>query len=366
MKIAILSDKKYQSKVVSRHLSKILTDMPEILNDVPVYQNYAELTESYDFLFSLDDRQEIPTNCCKEMNIIELHSRPLPLGRGWAPLYWKILADKKQCPISMVDATNKNILDYIFMEQSNLFYNPTADREAAINYAEGLSQSCLNFLNNFDSQQKNIKLNEKLDAVESRYQLKLVNDITFPAHLVLNGHRYHIRMCLDKRNNVSVDLIDFVDLSLDEKLMVHSWINNESVKEWMYTKENISEERHLDFIDGLELSASRQYLVIKLGNVYLGVVDFTEINFSKKTCYFGLYANPFHRFVSVGQILQEICSKYIFDILGFEKVNLEVFSDNSKAIKSYRSFGFTNTASKVVNGRKVSCMELLRNDRIFN
>jgi len=49
-------------------------------------------------------------------------------------------------------------------------------------------------------------------------------------------------------------LIDFVDLTRKEVLMVLGWRNHENIKKWMYSQDKISVEAHLGFLDELQFS----------------------------------------------------------------------------------------------------------------
>ncbi len=47
----------------------------------------------------------------------------------------------------------------------------------------------------------------------------------------------------------NIKLINFTDLSQDEKKMILEWRNRLDIKKRMYTQNDISLEYHLDFID---------------------------------------------------------------------------------------------------------------------
>jgi len=155
-----------------------------------------------------------------------------------------------------------------------------------------------------------------------------------------------------------VTLIHFINLSIKEKKMILEWRNSSEIKNWMYSKDDITLENHLHFIDLLELSKDQQYFVVKKGNKYIGVVDFTEIDYKNSSTYFGLYTNPLEKMKGCGSILQELCIQYAFDVLKLNKIKLEVFSDNLKAIHLYKKFKFKERNKKIVNGKNVIFMEL--------
>ena len=140
--------------------------------------------------------------------------------------------------------------------------------------------------------------------------------------------------------------------------MVLNWRNSNNIKKWMYSSDLISIESHIRFIDGLIFSKDRQYMVVKKDNNYLGVVDFTGIDFEKKSSDFGLYANPVKRILDAGKILEAVCLKYVFDLLKFKKIKLEVFSNNVKAIDLYKKFNFRKAGVKNINNKIVIYMEL--------
>ena len=158
-----------------------------------------------------------------------------------------------------------------------------------------------------------------------------------------------------------VELIDFVDLTQKEVLLVLAWRNHENIKKWMYSQDEISKEAHLGFLDELQFSKSRQYMVVKKDNNYVGVVYFTKIDGVNKESYFGLYANPFEKISGIGQTLGEVCLKYILDLLNLNKIKLEVFSDNVRALKLYKKYNFKGMGEKSVNDRQVICMQLNHN-----
>jgi len=161
------------------------------------------------------------------------------------------------------------------------------------------------------------------------------------------------------KNNVS--LINFIDMTLDEKEMVLLWRNHPSIKQWMYNDKDIALENHLAFIESLRNSTDKLYFVVKQENEFIGVIDFTEIH--KPEVYFGLYANPNAKIAGVGRILENICIDYAFNILKVDTLKLEVFAENEKAINLYKKFNFKEITKKIVNNREVICMELKNEDR---
>jgi len=140
--------------------------------------------------------------------------------------------------------------------------------------------------------------------------------------------------------------------------MVLEWRNSSNVKEWMYSQNEISVETHINFIGNLLFSLDSQYAVVKRDSNYLGVINFTKIDFHKKQCFFGLYVNPHNKTIGLGKILMRVSIKYVFNLLGFKKIKLEVFDNNNRAKNLYKKFNFKEACIKRVAKQSIACMEL--------
>ena len=153
-----------------------------------------------------------------------------------------------------------------------------------------------------------------------------------------------------------IKLINFTDLSNDEKKIILEWRNNPNIKKWMYTQDDITPESHLNFIDSLKNSKEKLYFLVKKEDENIGVIYFT--NLTKKEVYFGLYANPTIKILGVGRILEELSIDFAFNSLNARKLKLEVFEDNIQVINLHRKYNFKKSGEKFVNNKKVICMEL--------
>lgn len=154
----------------------------------------------------------------------------------------------------------------------------------------------------------------------------------------------------------NIDLINFIDLTLEEKKMVLFWRNNSIIKQWMYSSDNISLDNHLLFIEFLKDSEDKLYFLVKQGNKYIGVIDFIRIDKDAGSSEFGLYANV--QLKGVGKTLLNSICEYAFNTLKISKLIAEVFAENEKAISLYKKFNFKETRKKIVNNQEVICMEL--------
>jgi len=158
-------------------------------------------------------------------------------------------------------------------------------------------------------------------------------------------------------------LKNFLTLSEDEKLMVLKWRNHNNIRLWMHNTNIISITDHLEFINKLKNDDKNKYFLAVKNKNYIGVIYFNNINYEQKECEFGLYVNPYKKLVGIGKILNDICIKYVFNILKLKKIKLEVLNNNKRAIKLYQKYNFMETGIKIVNDKHIICMELENENR---
>jgi len=156
-----------------------------------------------------------------------------------------------------------------------------------------------------------------------------------------------------------IELINFIKLSSEEKKMILLWRNDDNIRIWMHNNSYIELRDHLSFIESLKKSSNTLYFLVKKGNSYLGVIDFTNIN--SNSAEFGLYSNP--KLKAIGKVLLKIICNYAFNELNIKTLHAEVFYDNVKAIKLYKKFDFLEMKKKVINNREVTYMELKNENR---
>ena len=173
---------------------------------------------------------------------------------------------------------------------------------------------------------------------------------------------------IDLRNKVEnflestpIELINFIDLTVDDKKMILRWRNHPNIRKWMFTQETINLVDHLNYIDSLNSREDRVYFLVKKGSQTIGVIDFTNIDHENKKAEFGIYGNPELR--RVGRILMENIIDYGFNVLKVETLVSEVFEDNISAIKLYKRYNFKYIATKYINGRDIIQMELKNENR---
>ncbi len=159
---------------------------------------------------------------------------------------------------------------------------------------------------------------------------------------------------------MKIELINFIDMSLDEKKMVLEWRNHTDIRKYMYNREIISWENHLKYIEYLDGLRSKRYFLVKKDSEYIGTIDFTGIDLDKKETYLGLYAKP--NLKGVGDILMSSIIDYAFNSLKIDILKLEVLESNKRAINLYKRFDFKEFDRKIVNGKEMICMEIRSED----
>jgi len=180
-------------------------------------------------------------------------------------------------------------------------------------------------------------------------------------YLLKNG--YMVMKELDSKRlkdivdiKLNIELINFTNLSLEEKKMILEWRNHKDIRKWMYNRDIIGLSEHLSYIDSLASKKDRLYFIVKYRDEVIGVIDFTNIDHINNKTDFGIYAKPNSR--GFGKILMSTIIDYAFCNLKMDRLIAEVFIENSRAISLYKKFNFIQIDTKVVDGRGMVVMEL--------
>jgi UDP-4-amino-4,6-dideoxy-N-acetyl-beta-L-altrosamine N-acetyltransferase len=160
---------------------------------------------------------------------------------------------------------------------------------------------------------------------------------------------------LDKFGKVKMH--NYINLTPDDKSIVLDMRNHPDIKIWMHNQSNISKKSHFDFIRGLKSDTTRCYFLIKQQQQILGSINFSNISQYNNFVEFGLYANPFQSLKGSGRLLEAVATYYAYDKIGVQKLNIEVYSDNERAINFYNKCGFKLIKIKNINNKKIFCME---------
>jgi len=331
------------------------------------YENLIDL----DIVFILSYHPIIPFNILQQnKHNIVIHASALPQGKGWSPMFWQILEGKNEIPFTMFEASDGVDNGDIYMQKTLKLTGDELHDELREKQAVFTIDMCMEFIKKYKKYKnpkpqsgqesfylKRTPADSKLDinkTIKEQFnQLQISSNKEYPAFFEIDGNRYILKLELEKMGGV--EMIDFVDLTPIEKENVLRYRNHENIRKWMYSTKEITLKEHIAFINALLGDEKKQYLLVKKDGVDIGVVDFV---FEKQETFFGLYANPFEKVAGVGRILEEVCIKYVFDILKLDKLKLEVFSENQRAFNLYKKFSFKETKIKEINAKDVICRKL--------
>lgn len=155
------------------------------------------------------------------------------------------------------------------------------------------------------------------------------------------------------------NIINFVNLTLEEKKLVLQMRNHASIKSVMHDSNNISLKDHLSFIESLKKHSTKKYFLVKENEIYIGVIDF--INITTKSAELGIYVNPTLR--GKGIILLDILCTYAFDSMNLDFLQAQVYEENEKALNLYKEFQFKETSQTILHNKKIINMELNNENR---
>ena len=153
-----------------------------------------------------------------------------------------------------------------------------------------------------------------------------------------------------------LELHNYNYLDTDEKILALDMRNHPDIQKWMHNSIDISKSTHLAFIDGLKGDMSRFYFLVKQQGKIIGSINFTNI---VKPHYveLGIYTNPYSKLKGLGSVLEAAANYFAFEELRVDKLRLEVFSNNKRAINFYNTSGYKAIETKIVNGKEIFCME---------
>lgn len=151
-----------------------------------------------------------------------------------------------------------------------------------------------------------------------------------------------------------IELINFINLEYDEKVMILTWRNHPKIKSVMHNNLDISLDDHLNFIESLKKRDDKKYFLVKDNTLNIGVIDF--INITQHEAELGIYSNPDLR--GYGTLLLSELSTYAFETLKVQVLKAEVYKTNVTAIQLYQKFNFEKNQSKNKENKEIIYMEL--------
>ena len=132
---------------------------------------------------------------------------------------------------------------------------------------------------------------------------------------------------------------NFINLSLDEKLMILRERNHPDVKKWMFTEDDIKEENHLAYIEGLKNCDDAYYWLMEREGKPVGVLSIIHCDFEKEEGEPGYYLFASEQESGYGLEMQYYYKKFFFDVLGLQNLFGHLLSGNTNAYLMTCFFG---------------------------
>lgn len=129
---------------------------------------------------------------------------------------------------------------------------------------------------------------------------------------------------------------NFINLSLDEKLLILEWRNSDKVRSVMVNQDIITESSHLQFIEQLKYRNDCYYwLVVDENNDKVGVVDIIHVKEDEDVGELGFYINPFLFGFGLKFVVE--CEYFIYNIIKMGN-NLSTVNVNNKDVLMLNTF----------------------------
>lgn len=129
--------------------------------------------------------------------------------------------------------------------------------------------------------------------------------------------------------------------SIEEKdlEMILEWRNAPFVRKNMYTSHEIKLSEHINWYKNISKDMSKQYFIVAIDDVPVGVVGFSEINKVKGIATWAFYTSSDAPRGS-GSYIEYYALEYAFNDLGLHKLRCEVLGFNQSVIKLHQKFNF--------------------------
>ena len=153
-------------------------------------------------------------------------------------------------------------------------------------------------------------------------------------------------------------LIPLINLDKNIQLKVLRIRNEEYIRKWMFTENEINEEEHFKWIEKL-IDDNKQFHLIIIGekDQAFGAVNLKNIDRKNKIAEIGFYKTQ--NINEKGLMTKSLSAviNYSFNILCMEKIYSEVIEDNEKSIKIHKKLLFVNEgflrSHKIINEKRI-------------
>jgi UDP-4-amino-4,6-dideoxy-N-acetyl-beta-L-altrosamine N-acetyltransferase len=134
-------------------------------------------------------------------------------------------------------------------------------------------------------------------------------------------------------------------LGPEDKDRLLAWRNAPEVSAYMYSDHAISPEEHAHWFAGIEGDARRDYRIIEMDGVPVGLANFYDIDRAQGRAAWAFYlADPSVRGKGVGGVVEYLMIERAFGDLALRKLWCEVLASNEAVWKLHLKYGFVQEA----------------------
>jgi UDP-4-amino-4,6-dideoxy-N-acetyl-beta-L-altrosamine N-acetyltransferase len=131
------------------------------------------------------------------------------------------------------------------------------------------------------------------------------------------------------------------ELQLADATRILEWRNLPEVATYMYTDHRISEAEHARWFAGAMTDGTKQYWIIELDRIPVGLANLYDISTLHKRCYWAFYlADDRVRGKGVGSFTERFVMRHVFETMRLEKLCCEVLATNEAVVKMHQRYGF--------------------------
>lgn len=149
---------------------------------------------------------------------------------------------------------------------------------------------------------------------------------------------------------------NFVTLSKEELLMILRERNQPDVKKWMFTNDDIGEDEHLAFAEGLKNRDDVFYWLMEYSGESIGVLSLIHVDYDRKEGEPGYYLFASQQNSGIGLEMQYSYKKLFFDQLGLNSLPGNILRGNTTAYQMSSFFGAVEDGIIERDGRKYIAM----------
>ena len=208
-RLSIITD---PSSWLNEHIKKFISSLQSFSEEVFWSHTLKDLKES-EVIFYLSFSKIAPREylLLGKHNVV-VHGSALPLGKGWSPLTWQIIAGKNKIPMTLFEANEDLDSGLIYLQEMMNFEGHELINEMRIVQADCTFNMCLEFLKNYERVVKNAKkqtgessfyrkrtqADSKLDVNNTLLELfnllRTVDNEKYPAFFEHLGHTYELKI----------------------------------------------------------------------------------------------------------------------------------------------------------------------------